>query len=67
MPHLTTHITKGWIEIRGPAGIVYDGPLDLSSKQRTKVEIDWIHEKTGLDRPSLYDAIRSYKATKRAP
>jgi hypothetical protein len=61
-----------WLYITAPnpitgamATIIYDGPIDLTTKAKIKAEIDWAHEKTGMARPDLYDAVRAYQAQQR--
>jgi hypothetical protein len=46
--------------------VVYDGPLNLHSKATTKAEIDWAHERSGVSRADLYDALRLYERSARA-
>lgn len=52
--YITSHAT------RGAPICVYDAPLNLSTKTTTKAEIDYAHEKTGLSRADLYDAVRTH-------
>lgn len=58
--YITSHST------RGTPLCVFDAPLDLSNKKVAKAEIDFAHERSGMSRPDLYDAIRAYNRSIRA-
>ena len=65
--HITTERhNQPWLWITAPntAGtrsVIFDAPLNLSTKSTTKAEIDFAHERSGIPRPDLYDAIRTYR------
>jgi len=70
------HGSESWLIVEasplhlgGDPLIVYDAPVDVSTKQTIRSEIDWAHDKTGMPRPDLYDAFRAYQAAtrRRAP
>jgi hypothetical protein len=67
------HQDQPWLVIVAPPHttgadpiVIYDGPLNLTTKTTTKAEIDWAHERSGMPRPDLYDAIRLYERSARA-
>lgn len=69
--HITTEADQPWLWVTAPtpAGtrcIVFDAPLNLSTKQSTKAEIDFAHLRSGIGRPDLYDAIRQYRRGEKA-
>lgn len=69
--HITTEAGQPWLWITQPGQAtgerwcVFDAPLDLRTKQTTKAEIDFAHERSGIPRPDLYDAIRAYNHQQR--
>lgn len=68
---ITNHDGTAWLYVTAPGKaadmrfVLYDGPLDLTSKASIKAEIDWAHDKTGIPRPDLYDTVRAYQNQQR--